>query len=451
MFVGALTASLRMRGLETETAVGRRLAAVRLARGTRNVWSGAVKLLLHLRRYRLPLRAAVRTAHGVLTEREGVIVRLEDQSGCCGFGEAAPVPGFGGGSVDEIESALRGLGGADESTGARRVTGVELDDFCRAAPDRLACAAVALESALIGLAERGGDGDPALPSRATSENSGLDTLSVAALLPAGKAALPRLGPLGDAGFRTFKWKVGVAAAEEELPLLDDLCAELPKGARVRLDANGAWDRRTAERWLERCAERPVEYVEQPCADGAWAGASGRARAEDLLRGLAEDFPTPIALDESLVGGGDVDRWLAAEWRGVWVIKPGLLGHAEVVLARLARARADVVFSSALETAVGARAALRLAFAWAAAQPGAQRSTSNIQHSTSKGQTAGETRAEATCETQNAKPEIRVPRALGFGVWPLFQDARFDGPSLTPFLRAEDVERIDPEAVWNALS
>ncbi len=418
----------------------------RLARGTRNVWSGAVKLLLHLRRYWLPLRAAVRTAHGVLTEREGVIVRLEDESGRCGYGEGAPVPGFGGGSVDEIESALRGLGGADESTGARRVTEAELDDFCRTAPDRLACATVALESARAGLAERGGGGVPALTHRATAE-----ILPVAALLPAGKAALPRLGPLGDAGFRTFKWKVGVAAAEEELPLLDDLCAELPKGARVRLDANGAWDRRTAERWLERCAERPVEYVEQPCADGAWAGASGRARAEDLLRGLAEDFPTPIALDESLVGGGDVDRWLAAEWRGVWVIKPGLLGHAEAVLARLARARTDVVFSSALETAVGARAALRLAFAWEARQPGAQRPTSNIEHSTSKGQTVGETRAEATRETQNAKPETRVPRALGFGVWPLFQEARFDGPYLTPFLRAEEVERINPEAIWNALS
>ena len=44
-----------------------------------------------------------------------------------------------------------------------------------------------------------------------------------------------------------------------------------------------------------------------------------------------------------------------------------------------------------------------------------------------------------------------PRALGFGVWPLFADARFDGPAAAPFLRWEDVERINPEAVWNALS
>jgi O-succinylbenzoate synthase len=43
------------------------------------------------------------------------------------------------------------------------------------------------------------------------------------------------------------------------------------------------------------------------------------------------------------------------------------------------------------------------------------------------------------------------RALGVGVWPLFADARFDGPAAAPFIRREDVERINPEAVWNALT
>ena len=75
-----------------------------------------------------------------------------------------------------------------------------------------------------------------------------------------------------------------------------------------------------------------------------------------------------------------------------------------------QAKVRVVFSSALETAVGARAALRVALAW-------------------KGE----------------------PRAIGFGVWPLFSDARCDGPVTAPFVRAEDIERIDAEAVWNVLS
>jgi O-succinylbenzoate synthase len=229
------------------------------------------------------------------------------------------------------------------------------------------------------------------------------SLPVAALLPAGREALAAVAAKTELGFRVFKWKVGVGDNDEELGLLDDLLARLPGGARLRLDANGAWDRRGAERWLERCAERPIEFVEQPVAPSARG-------ADDLLLGLAGDFPTPLALDESLVHDGDVERWLAAGWPGLFVVKPALLGDPVAVCARLAQAKAGVVFSSALETAVGAQAALRLAFAW---------------------------RGER--------------RALGFGVYPLFADARFDGPPAAPFVSATDIARLNPEAVWNALS
>jgi O-succinylbenzoate synthase len=91
------------------------------------------------------------------------------------------------------------------------------------------------------------------------------------------------------------------------------------------------------------------------------------------------------------------------------VKPSLFGGADGALGQLAAVKARVVFSSALETAVGARSALRTAFAW----PG---------------------------------PQL----ALGFGVWPLFADPRFDGPAAAPFVRRTDVEQIDPEVVWNAL-
>src|SRR5439155_4576617 len=121
-------------------------------------------------------------------------------------------------------------------------------------------------------------------------------LPVAALVPAGRAALAEIATKAEAGFRVFKWKVGVGDAADELSLLDDICAALPGGAKLRLDANGAWDRRKAERWLERCAERPVEFLEQPVA----ADAKG---ATDLLLGLASDFPTPLALDESVASDG----------------------------------------------------------------------------------------------------------------------------------------------------
>lgn len=352
------------------------------------------------RRYRLPFRAPVRTAHNVWREREGVLVRLEDVvTGASGYGEAAPIPWFGTESADEIDAACRELGAlADDERLARVPT--ELDCLKNA----LATARRDLVQAGADEAARAGERPPAAPA------AGPDYLAVAALLPAGRAALEVIAAKGDAGFRVFKWKVGVAAVADELALLDDVCAQLPEGAKLRLDANGAWDRRQAERWLERCAERPVEFLEQPCFAPASAGATQQRKTEDVLRGLAADYPTPVALDESIVGEGDVGRWLEAGWPGVFVIKPLLLADPASVLERLAAAKARVVFSSALETAVGARAVLRLAFDW----PGER-------------------------------------RALGVGVWPLFVDRRFDGPTAAPFVHRAEVTRLDPAAVWNALA
>lgn len=345
-----------------------------------------MRLHLAYRRYTLPFRTPVRTAHGVWGEREGVIVRLRDEEGRVGFGEAAPIAWFGTESLQDIEAALTALG-----------EWISVDQLA-SVPERLGCLRFALAGALeIFLGRRGAESPPYLP--------------VAALLPAGRAVLAAVGPKAELGFRTFKWKVGVGDLSDELALLDDVIAALPSGSKLRLDANGAWDARQAGRWLERAAERPVEYIEQPCFAEASQGAAAVRRVEDGLRGLAEDYPTPLALDESLAGAQDIERWLAAGWRGVFVVKPALLGDPAPVLARLAAAKADVVFSSALETAVGARAALRAAFSW----------------------------------------RVEKPRALGFGVWPLFQDEVFNGPFGAPFLRVEDGERLNPEAVWNALT
>jgi len=334
------------------------------------------------RRYRLPFRLPLRTAHGEWTAREGVYVRLENALGQVGYGEAAPVPWFGTETADEIEEACRILGGAPGG-------GLDLEAIA-GLPPALARLRGALAAA-IESAER-----DRLFSPKTRH------LPVAALLPAGGAAIAHVGPRAEMGFRVFKWKVGVSDVSDELVVLDDLCAALPPNARLRLDANGAWDRRSAERWLKRCAERPIEFVEQPIAPGARG-------AEDMLLGLAADYPTPIALDESVVGDGDIDRWLGLGWPGVFIVKPSLLADLPGALSRLAAARRLIVFSSALETGVGAQTALRAAFLWAGDQ-----------------------------------------RALGFGVWPMFVDPRFDGPVAVPFLRWEDVERINPEALWNAL-
>jgi O-succinylbenzoate synthase len=326
------------------------------------------------RRYRLPLLHAVNTAHGAWTEREGIIVRLEDPTGRVGFGEVAPIPWFGTETLAEAQEALAKLGDAVEPAAFHLVD------------ERLGCLRFAMATAL-GAADDGTVGTSRMP--------------VAALLPAGRAALMAVKQMLEEGYVACKWKVGVGDVADEWAMLDDLLAGLPGHVKLRLDANGAWSARQAARWLERCAERPIEFVEQPVPP----------QNVDALMGLAADYPTTLALDESVTGLPSLRVWLERGWPGVVVVKPALAGVPASVLELLAKHQADVVFSSACETAVGRRAALQMAFQFKGVRP----------------------------------------RALGFGVTPLFKDARFDGLSAVPFVSLDDVRKMEPEAVWNALS
>jgi O-succinylbenzoate synthase len=327
------------------------------------------------RRYSLAFKHPVRTSRGSWATREGIYVRVERPDGLVGFGEAAPVPFFGSDSAAASEVACISLG---SKVG---------EDILSRVPSKLGALRNAIATAI------GGFGDEPVHA----------SLGVAALLPAGRAAFEDAPVKADAGFRVFKWKVGVGTADDEQAMLDDLIGALPGGSKIRLDANGAWDRRTAAQWLAYAADRPVEFVEQPVS------ADSRG-AVDTLLGLAGDFPVPIALDESIAGEGDITQWLDAGWPGYFIIKPSLLGDVRTTLGKLAVAGAKVVFSSSLETGMGAQAALRLAFSW----PG-------------------------------------KPAALGFGVWPLFADPVFDGPAATPFFRSQDLNDKDMEALWNAVS
>ncbi len=349
-----------------------------------------MSLQLDVRSFSLPLRQPLRTARHVLANREGGILRLEDENGREGFGEVCPLPGFNRERWEDSLAALETIGGR-----------TSWDDLSRL-PSHLECLHGAVAAARRQLEPQAGEGKGE-GKESVSPSSAPAAWPVAALLPAGRAALSDIDQRLERGFRVFKWKVGVGSLGDELALLDDLLGRMPAGARLRLDANGAWDRRQAERWLEYSAERPIEHVEQPVDPG-------RRGAEDLLFGLANDYPTPLGLDESLVGDRDLSAWLGKGWPGVFVVKLSLQAKPRQALASLARAQAKVVFSSALETAVGARNALELAFSW----PGER-------------------------------------RALGFGVWPLFQAMPFNGPHAAPFLHWSDVHALDPKAAWTALA
>jgi O-succinylbenzoate synthase len=267
----------------------------------------------------------LRTARGAWATREGFIVRVADETGV-GYGEVAPLPEFGTESVEAAHAFLQRLVQAPE---------LAQDAAALAA---LPCCAFALSTALTSLSARGAAARRDYP--------------VAALLPAGRAAISAARAKAAQGYSTFKWKIGVAPVEAEQALFCELIASLPAAARLRLDANCGLSVEGLEAWLHflQAHRTRIEYLEQPLPVGEEAAMAHCAAASGIA----------LALDESL-NGAQGARWLqAGAWSGPLVVKPALAGDARVLLQRLRPLAAQVVLSSVFETQVGVENALQLA-------------------------------------------------------------------------------------------
>lgn len=264
--------------------------------------------MIEIHRLRLPLRTPLRTALGAISERTVWLVRDG-----MGWGEAAPLPGYGGEPPERCELAL-----------ARAAAGTE------PGPDT-PCAQAAVDGARRDHAARQA-GRP-LAGRA------------------GAVACNRLaGSDGEAlGGGTVKLKSGGDPVADAARIRSLLARE--PGLRLRLDANGAWDLAGAHAFA-RLAGRLVDYVEQPLPAGDLAGCAELRRA-----GLR------LALDEGIRGQDDLARAIAAGACDAVVLKPNWLGgwaptSALAAMAQLAGLA--VVLSSALGSAVERAHAAHLA-------------------------------------------------------------------------------------------
>lgn len=274
------------------------------------------RLGLQWRPFRLALPQPLRTARALIAEKRGWLLRLEGHGGALGWGEAAPLDG----ELEPLAVALTHLG-------ATRVRS-ELERALPALPPALGFALGAALAELDGLPRR----------------RWLKAPRAALLLPAGEAALEVLAAVAGDGALPFtcKWKVASAGDVLERQLLERLLERLPPGSRLRLDANGGWDRPTAAAWAERLRGDPrLEWIEQPL----------QPRDQEGLAELLERCPgLPVALDEAL----QCHPQLRERWGGWQVRRPAQEGDPRPLLAELERGRPRLMLSTGFETGIGRR-------------------------------------------------------------------------------------------------
>ena len=274
-----------------------------------------------LARLSIPLREPFATAGGVVAERELVLLRVEDEDGFVGHGEAAPLTPYDGVTMEEVVAALR--------------NGVE------GGPPQ---ARAAEEMALLDLeASRAG--------RAIGE-PGADAIAVNRTLAGGPPVevADRAAEGVREGYSCFKVKVGLPDDVERVAAVREAVGPWPA---LRVDANGAWSAEEAVAAIERLAPYDVQLVEQPCA------------TLEEMAAVRRVVDVPLAADESVATPADVRAAAAAGACDVVNVKLAPSGGFTAARDALREAAAHglgAFLSSTLDGPWGISAALQLAAA-----------------------------------------------------------------------------------------
>ena len=138
---------------------------------------------------------------------------------------------------------------------------------------------------------------------------------------------------------TLKWKVGTLESESEEKILEKILSEINNKVKLRIDANGSWDRKYANRWAEILKDNVnLDWLEQPLS-------------EDDLEGLRElEKRIPVALDESIIKYPDLTR----DWKGWQIRRPSQEINPLILLKELEQKKGLRIISTSFETGIGMR-------------------------------------------------------------------------------------------------
>ena len=213
--------------------------------------------------YALPFKQPYVTARGRLDRREMALLRLRDEDGLVGLGEAVPLSLRGGAGLEQVVAELEGL-----VRGSVLSAAVEAGKVGEAAqlPPKLEMSAPSRCAALTALLDLG--------ERCVGVGSPRDPVPCNATLVAAEPAAVAEDALRWAaeGYGTFKLKLGAGDDVEQVRAVREA---LGPGAQIRVDANADLGPRHRESSAER--DRAVRDPAGRAAGGD-DGARGRTGA-----------------------------------------------------------------------------------------------------------------------------------------------------------------------------
>lgn len=293
-------------------------------------------------KYNLIFKQPSGTSRGILTEKETFILTIQKENKK-GIGECAVFRGLSYDDVPHYEQKLQWLcNNINENWDI-------LKDELREFPSIL----FGLEQALLNL--KNGE-NLYFPSDFTQGKVGI---SINGLIWMGNEDFMQrqIEEKLAQNFRCIKLKIGVNWAMEKR-ILQNLREQFSKEIlEIRVDANGAFDFYEAQKVLEELTELKIHSIEQPIKAKNW----------EKMAKLCQNTPTPIALDEELIGVIDFDikKELLDFVKPQYIIlKPALVGGfcgSDEWIALAKERKIGWWITSALESNIGLNAIAQYTF------------------------------------------------------------------------------------------
>ena len=297
----------------------------------------------NFKKYDLNFKQASGTSRGILTKKETYILEISDGDKK-GIGECAIFRGLSYDDVPEYEKKLNWL--CENINNDAEFLKSELKHF----PSII----FGLEQALLNLKY---GKDLYFPSDFTD---GKDSIKINGLIWMGNADFmqKQIEEKLEKGFNCIKLKIGVDW-ESEKKVIQKLREKFPAEViELRVDANGAFSFEEAKIVLQELAELKIHSIEQPIKKSEVRSLKSE---DSMMAKLCAETPTPIALDEELIGVIDFEekkKLLELIKPQYIILKPALVGGfsgSDEWISIAESLNIDWWITSALESNIGLNA------------------------------------------------------------------------------------------------
>lgn len=273
--------------------------------------------------------------------RNGFILKVQDSSGNIGFGEAAPLDGYGEESLIEAKNSIDNLVSL-----LNNITFIDFEELQNKLSEENISNSViaAIMFAVLQIYNSNAE----IKNDFFNKYNFTKTIHLNGVIGFGDLSeiIQKVNSLVTKGFRVIKIKIGRKVFNDDLKIINAINDLYPE-IKLRLDVNGKWNFAEALINIEKLNRYNIEYIEDPIS-----GIKDLIKLSDELH---KNSDLNIAIDEPMQNYSDAKNIITNTNLNYVIIKPSLVGGVfrTLELQRLAsQNNKTLIISSALESSLG---------------------------------------------------------------------------------------------------